>query len=312
MSIDRSYLEYPHRRHGMDQDRYAWSMLAEREPVTWPQGKPLALWLNLSLEHFPLDARGEGFKAPGSMTMPYPDLRHYTLRDYGNRVGIFRLLDSLKRHDLQASLAVNGELAIRYPALLRRLHATGFEILGHGWNMDSIHYGGLDPARERDWIERSLTALAPSASRPIRGWLSPARSQSQNTPELLCDAGIDWCADWVNDELPYAFNTSEGGLTIMPLSMELEDRFIVGENLHAEAAYADQIIDACDCLLEEARRTGHGRMLALNLHPWVMGQPHRIKHLDRVFDYFAAHADAIWNAAPSDILATAGNANRPA
>lgn len=311
MSMDRSYLEYPMRRHGMDHDRYAWTMLAEREPITWPGDKPMALWLNLSLEHFPLDASGEGFKAPGNMTMPYPDLRHYTLRDYGNRVGVFRVLDALKKYDLQASLAINGELAIRYPALLRRLQATGFELLGHGWNMDSVHYGGLDFAREREWIERSLAALSPYASRPIRGWLSPARSQSESTPDLLRAAGLDWCADWVNDELPYAFRTSAGELATMPLSLELEDRFIVGEKLHAESEYADQVIDACDFLLEEARRTGHGRMLALNIHPWVMGQPHRLKHLERVLDHFSAHAGAIWNAAPSDILA-ATTTNQPA
>lgn len=305
MSLDPSYLEYPRRRHGMDHDRYAWSMLAERAPIRWPQGKSLALWLNLSLEHFPLNARSEGFKAHGNMTMPYPDLRHYTLRDYGNRVGVFRVLDALKQHGLQASLAVNGELALRYPALLRRLQATGFELLGHGWNMDSVHFGGLDAEREREWIERSLAALAPYASQPIRGWLSPARSQSPQTPELLQAAGIGWCADWVNDELPYAFNTANGPLSIMPLSLELEDRFIVGENLHAESEYADQVIDACDFLLDEARRSGHGRMLALNIHPWVMGQPHRIKHLERVFAHLAAHADAIWNAAPSEILAAA-------
>lgn len=311
MSLGPDYLEYPRRRHGMDHERYAWSMLAERTPVAWPDGRPLALWLNLSLEHFPLNPAGEGFKAHGSMTMPYPDLRHYTLRDYGNRVGVFRVLDALRNHGLQASLAVNGELAERYPALLRRLQATGFELLGHGWSMDSVHYGGLDPEREREWIRRSLATLAPYASQPIRGWLSPARSQSEQTPELLRAAGIDWCADWVNDELPYAFNTGNGPLSMLPLSLELEDRFIVGENLHAESEYADQVIDACDFLLEEARRTGHGRLLALNIHPWVMGQPHRIKHLQRVFAHLAAHSDAIWNAAPSEILAAATPASSP-
>ena len=311
MSLGPDYLEYPRRRHGMDHERYAWSMLAERTPVAWPDGRPLALWLNVSLQHFPLNPAGEGFKAHGSMSMPYPDLRHYTLRDYGNRVGVFRVLDALRNHGLQASLAVNGELAERYPALLRRLQATGFELLGHGWNMDSVHYGGLDPEREREWIRRSLATLAPYASQPIRGWLSPARSQSEQTPELLRAAGIDWCADWVNDELPYAFNTGNGPLSMLPLSLELEDRFIVGENLHAESEYADQVIDACDFLLEEARRTGHGRLLALNIHPWVMGQPHRIKHLQRVFAHLAAHSDAIWNAAPSEILAAATPASSP-
>lgn len=305
MSLGPEYLEYPQRRHGMDHDRYAWSMLSDRAPITWPQGKPLALWLNLSLEHFPLNPAGEGFKAPGSMTMPYPDLRHYTLRDYGNRVGVFRVLDALQAYGLLASVAVNGELAVRCPALLRRVQATGLELLGHGWNMDCVHYGGLDEARERDWIKRSLAALAPYARQPIRGWLSPARSQSARTPELLREAGITWCADWVNDELPYPFNTDHGPLTNLPLSLELEDRFIIGENLHAESSYADQVIDACQFLLAEARNTGHGRLLALNIHPWVLGQPHRIKHLERVFEHLAAQAGSIWNAAPSAIVAAA-------
>ena len=303
MSLDPSFLQYPKRRHGMDQDRYAWSMLAERAPVQWPGGKPLAVWINLSLEHFPLNPKGEGFKPHGSMVMPYPDLRHYTLRDYGNRVGVFRVLDALKAAGLEASLAINGELAVRYPALLRRLSATGFEFLGHGWNMDSVHHGGLPAEREAALIGDTLTALAPYAPRPITGWLSPARSQSENTPELLSRAGLRWFGDWVNDELPYAFATANGELTSLPLSLELEDRFIVGENLHAESEYADQVIDACDFLIEEAQRTGAGRLLALNIHPWVMGQPHRIKHLERVLAHLRRHAGLIWNASPSDIIA---------
>lgn len=311
MSLDRQFLEYPMRRHGMDHERYAWSMLSERQPVHWPEGKPLALWLNLSLEHFPLNPRGKGFKPHGSMTMPYPDLRHYTLRDYGNRVGVFRVLDALKAHGLSASLAVNGELAQRYPALMRRLHRTGFEFVGHGWNMDSVHHGDMNSEHEAELISTSLAALAPYADDPIRGWLSPARSQSQCTPELLKAAGIRWCADWVNDELPYRFATENGPLWNLPLSMELEDRFIVGENLHAESEYADQIIDACDFLLEEATRSGHGRLLALNIHPWVMGQPHRIRHLERIFAHLADKAAMIWNAAPSDILASATGEHTP-
>lgn len=305
MSLDHGYLQYPRLRHGMDHDRYGWSMLAQRPAVRWPGDRPLALWINLSLEHFPLDPKGEGFKPHGSMVMPYPDLRHYTLRDYGNRVGVFRVLDALERHGLQASVAVNGELALRYPALLRRLKARAAELVAHGWNMDSVHHGGLSPEREAGYIARTLEALAPWSDTPIRGWLSPARSQSENTPELLRQAGIEWFGDWVNDELPYAFATAHGPLTALPLSMELEDRFIVGENLHAESEYADQMIDACEFLLEEPQRSGQGRLLALSLHPWVMGQPHRIGHLERVFAHLAGRAALLWNATPTQIVAAA-------
>ncbi|MFT4256942.1 MAG: polysaccharide deacetylase family protein [Pseudoxanthomonas sp.] len=306
MSLDRSFLEYPHLRHGMDHDRYDWSMLAQRRAVRWPGDKPLALWINLSLEHFPLNPKGEGFKPHGAMTMPYPDLRHYTLRDYGNRVGVFRVLDALEEHGLQASAAVNGELAQRYPSLLRRLKARTVELLAHGWNMDSMHHGGMTPEREADCIARTLAALSPWSDAPIRGWLSPAHSQSENTPELLKAAGIEWFGDWINDELPYPFRTANGPLTALPLPLELEDRFIIGENLHAEPEYADQIIDACEFLLQEAQREGAGRLLAINLHPWVIGQPHRIKHLERVFAHLAARSALIWNAAPSDIVGAAG------
>jgi len=300
MSLDPKFLQYPKRRHGMDHDRYAWSMLESRAPIAWPEGKPLALWINVCLEHFPLDAKGEGFKVQGSMTMPYPDLRHYTLRDYGNRVGVFRVIEALRAAGLFASFAVNGEVAQRYPALMQRI--AGAEILAHGWNMDHVHFGGLDEARERAWIADTMAVLAPHAPGGIRGWLSPARSQSQNTPELLREAGFGWCSDWVNDELPYRFETGNGALATMPLPQELEDRFVIGENLHAESEWADQCIDAADFLLAEARALGAGRMLALNLHPWVIGHPHRIRHLERVLAHLAGIRAALWNANPSAIV----------
>lgn len=308
MSLDPGALAYPMRRYGMDHERYAWSMLSDRAPIRWPDGRALALWINVSVEHFPLDATGEGVKAHGSMTMPYPDLRHYTLRDYGNRVGIYRVLKALAERRFVASFAINGEVAVRYPALVRRLAATGGEFIAHGWNMDRVHSGAIDPTREATWIDDTLAALVPLAPAPIRGWLSPARSQSAVTPELLKQRGLDWCADWVNDELPYRFETREGPLAMLPLSYELEDRFVIGENLHAESEWADQCCDAADFLLAEAERSGAGRLLSLSLHPWVIGQPHRIRHLERVLDHLDARRDRVWNATPSAILAHAAPA----
>ena len=300
MSLDPKFLAYENLRHGMDHDRYAWSMLERREPIAWPRDAPLALWINVCVEHFPLNPQSQGFKAPGNMTMPYPDLRHYSLRDYGNRVGIFRILQALKRYGLKASFAVNGEVAERYPYLVQRLAETGSEFLAHGWNMDCTHASGMDEATERRWITDTLAVLGRLAGAPIRGWLGPARSQSQRTPELLAEAGLAWCADWINDDLPYAFRTGQGDLVNLPLSLELEDRFIIGDNLHSEVEYADQLIDAADFLLAEAHQRG-GRLLALNIHPWVIGQPHRIGQLERVFEHLRGLAGQIWNASPSEI-----------
>ncbi len=304
MSLDEKFLSYEHLRHGMDHERYDWSMLERREPVTWPGRAPLALWINVCVEHFPLNPQSPGFKAPGNMTMPYPDLRHYTLRDYGNRVGIFRVLEALDRYGFHASFAVNGELVERYPYLTRRLAERG-ELLAHGWNMDCAHSSALDEDTERQWIRQTLAVLGRMSLKPIRGWLGPARSQSSRTPELLAEAGIQWCADWVNDELPFHFQTQSGALVNLPLSLELEDRFIINDNLHSETEYAEQLIDAADCLLAEGRERG-GRLLALNLHPWVIGQPHRIGQLERVLEHLRDFGDQVWSAAPSEIIAAAG------
>ena len=305
MSLDETYLEYPRMQHGMDHARYDWALLEQRPAPQWPGGAPLALWINVCVEHFPLNPNSSGFRAPGNMSMPYPDLRHYTLRDYGNRVGIFRILQALESAGFAASFAVNGELARRYPYLLQRLAATGGELLGHGWNMDCAHSAAVDEASERRWISDTLGALGAWSATPLRGWLSPARSQSARTPELLAAAGLSWCADWVNDELPYRFRTEQGELINLPLPLELEDRFIIGENLHSETEYADQLIDAADFLLAEALQRG-GRLLSLNLHPWVIGQPHRIGQLERVLAHLRGFGDQLWNAGPSHILAASG------
>ncbi|MDG1707161.1 MAG: hypothetical protein P8H03_00275, partial [Emcibacteraceae bacterium] len=144
MPLDKPYLEYPHRSHGMDHDRYDWSMLTDRKAVNWPNGKKLALWVNVSLQFFPLDQKGVPIKPPGGMTMPYPDLRHYSLRDYGNRVGIYRLLKAFDKYGVNATYAVNAELAKRVPYLMAALKERGVELLGHGWNMDTIHHNDMD------------------------------------------------------------------------------------------------------------------------------------------------------------------------
>ncbi len=300
MPLDKSYLEYAHRSYGMDHDFYDWSMLTDRKPVQWPGDARLALWVNVTLQYFPLNQRGKPFSPPGGMTTAYPDLRHYTLREYGNRVGIYRVFKALDRFKVKASFAINARLAERYPYLVRRIAEREDEILAHGWDMDTPHYGGMDESEEAAVIKRSLKVLGESTGRDIKGWLSPGKSQSENTPELLVKNGLEFMCDWINDDMPYPFRSAAGEITAMPLSTELEDRFILMDNLHSEAEYADQICDACDYLLAESEEQG-GRLLALNIHPWMLGQPHRIGRLEQVLDHITSQS-GIWSATPSDIL----------
>ncbi|WP_421706776.1 polysaccharide deacetylase family protein [Algihabitans sp.] len=300
MALDDDYLHYPKRRHGYDHARYDWSVLAERPAIRWPGDKPLAVWINLSLQFYPLNQRGVPFKVPGGMTMPYPDLRHFTLRDYGNRVGIYRVLKAFERYGIRPTFAVNAQLAQQTPYLLARLLERDGELLCHGWNMDHLHHGGQDRDEEADIVRRALETLRELSGRPIRGWLSPARSQSWNTLDLLAENGVAYCADWVNDDLPYPVTTQSGSLTAMPLSSEIEDQFVITQNLHSEDAWVAQVKDAFDYLLAEAEREG-GRLFTLSLHPWLMGQPHRIGCLEEVLDYIAG-SDRVWQAPAGEIL----------
>jgi peptidoglycan/xylan/chitin deacetylase (PgdA/CDA1 family) len=300
MTLDREHLEYPQRSYGMDHDRYDWSLLSERKPVAWPGEAKLALWINVGMQFFPLNQQGKPFPVPGGMTMPYPDLRHFSLRDYGNRVGIYRFLQAFDRHNIKASFAFNTELALRAPYLIERIVERGDEILCHGWNMDSLHYGGQAREEEAELVGRSLDQLRELSGQAVSGWISPARNESENTPELLAANGIRYFCDWVNDDMPYRFNTQQGELYAMPLSNELEDRFILMNNLHSEQSWLEQVCDACDFLIDEAR-TGGGRILGLNIHPWMLGQPHRIAKLETALQYLSSKSE-IWNASPSEIL----------
>ncbi len=299
MAMDRSYLEYSQRSYGMDHDRYDWSMLSDRKPVTWPDGKTLALWVNVNLQFYPLNQQGKPFKVPGGMTMPYPDLRHFSLRDYGNRVGLFRILGALDRFGVKPTLTVNSRLLERTPYLAGLIRERGDEVLGHGSHMDALHYGGQDREQEHQEIASSLESLRQATAQDVKGWLSPVRSESENTPDLLAANGIEYFCDWVNDDMPYEFRTANGSLTAMPLPLEIEDRFVIMNNLHSEVSWAEQVLDSADLLEAEAARQG-GRILSLNIHPWLLGQPHRIKHLEGVLENLSARP-GVWCASADEI-----------
>jgi peptidoglycan/xylan/chitin deacetylase (PgdA/CDA1 family) len=283
----------------MDHDQYDWSMLANRKPVEWPGRARIALWVNVALQYFPLNQQGKPFAPVGGMTTSYPDLRHYTLREYGNRVGIYRLLKAFDQYNIKPTFAINTRLAERYPYLINRLTERNDEIICHGWHMDAPHYGGQDITEEEALIKNSLDGLRAITGQAVEGWISPSKSQSANTPELLVKHGVKYMCDWVNDDMPYSFRTPAGEIIAMPLSTELEDRFIMHNNLHSEMAYADQIMDAFDFLYSEAAEQG-GRMLALSIHPWMLGQPHRIGKLEQVLAHITGHAD-VWSASAGEI-----------
>ncbi|MBF2755188.1 MAG: polysaccharide deacetylase family protein [Gammaproteobacteria bacterium AqS3] len=295
--LPEEFLRYPRRGYGMDHDWYEWSMLHERAPVSWPGGEALALMLVVPLEWFPLDSSNKPFRPPGGMLTPYPDLRHYTSRDYGNRVGVVRLLDLFAELNVRATFAVNAEVARRYPELIDAVRSGRHEICAHGIDMAHLHSGELPIETEREWIGRALDMLREALDSPPRGWLSPGRSESANTLELLAGAGLEYCLDWVNDDMPYPL--LGGRLTAMPHSDELSDRQIILDYRHTEESFVEQIGDAARCLAAETGRFG-GRILPLSVSPWVSGLPYRIDYLRRALDG-VLKAHSVWSAGAGEI-----------
>lgn len=298
MTLDAAYLEYPHRHQGYDHDLYAWSNLHERKPVAWPNGKGVAVWVCIDLEWFPITPEDKPFRAPGHMQTAYPDYRHYTSREYGTRVGFYRLLDALAKANLVGSVAVNGAIAERYPQVIADIVAAGHEIIAHSTDMNGTIATGLPEVDERALIQQSLEALEKASGARPRGWLSIARSQSWNTVRLLKEAGLDYCCDWVNDELPWRFNN---GLINLPLNHELSDRQIVTVQQHSAESYAQQMTDAYDWLSREAKQSGGGRLLPLNVTPYILGLPYRIEAFERLIADLAARPDA-WFARGDQII----------
>lgn len=307
MALNPSYLVYPKRRHGMDHDYYAWSNLFERPPIAWPGGAKVATWILVNLEWFPITPEDKPFRAPGHMQTPYPDYRHYTAREYGTRVGFYRLLDAFEKVGAKVSVAVNSAIAERYPSVIADIVAAGHEIVAHSTDMNGTIASGLDEEAERALILRSLDTLEKVSGTRPRGWHSIARSQSFNTPRLLVEAGVDYMCDWVNDELPYRFSTEAGELVNLPLNHELSDRQILVNQQHSIDSYVEQMLDAHALLDGEAARHG-GRMLPLNITPYIMGLPYRIDAFERLLgalaakpDNWFARGDAIVDAARSQI-----------
>ena len=338
MSLPEDHLRYPLRRYGMDHGRYDWSMLHRRPPVSWPHEARVALWVVPALEWFPLDMKGSPFKPPGAMVTAYPDLRHYTLRDYGNRVGIFRIMQALERHAIPASVAVNAAVATRYPALLAACVERGWEIIGAmvkrrrtliGWregtpfneldfaegkvgdskrreiiangeDMDHLHHSGLSEVEERGLVERTLATLRKASGQPVRGWLSPAKSESFATLDLLAAAGVDYVCDWVNDDMPYAMRADARPLYAMPHPIDIDDHTILVQNHHSEDDFRDALCDQFDTLYRESATHG-GRVMAISLHPWVIGQPYRIGALEEALQHIMAHR-GVWATTGAQIL----------
>jgi peptidoglycan/xylan/chitin deacetylase (PgdA/CDA1 family) len=237
------------------------------------------------------------------MVTPYPDYRHYTVRDYGNRVGVWRMLEAFKAANVRASFATNAAVAERYPELIEAVLADGHEIIAHSTDMNHTVTSDLAEADERALVADTLSRLKQASGAKPTGWLSIARSQSWRTADLLKEHGLTYCCDWVNDELPYRFSN---GLINLPLNTELSDRTIIATQQHSAEAWAQMMRDAFDWLAAEANgndyTNGGGRMLPIHLTPYTIGQPYRIRALEELLSDLS-QGETAWFATGAEIVA---------
>lgn len=300
MNLEPGYLSYPRRCEGMDHDLYTPSPMPTRTPVSWPGGKRVAVTLLVNLEWFPITPSDRPFRAPGHMVTPYPDYRHYTAREYGTRVGFYRLLDAFAATGVKATIAVNSAIADRYPSIIADILADGHEIIAHSTDMNGTIASTLSEEEERELILTARDSLARVMGKAPRGWQSIARSQSWNTPRLLVEAGFEYMCDWVNDDLPYWANTTAGRIISVPFNHELSDRQMIAVQQQTMDSVAQQFEDALAWLKAEAVRYDAGRVLPFTLTPYITGLPYRMDAFEALLGRLTSD-EATWFATAGEL-----------
>ncbi len=282
MPLPDDYLIYPHRKPGLDNPHYAWDPADQRDPIALKDGTKSIATIIVPVEFFPLNPPSAPFKHPGAMKTPYPDLRHFTTRDYGNRIGIYRLLREFAARGIKATFVVNAEVAKRYPPLLEAIRAEGHEIAAHGVSTAHIHYDGLSEAEERALIAETRT-MFPKAST----WMSPARNESYRTLDLLSEAGFEVCLDWEADQRPLPFKTSRKPVWALPHYGELGDFKLLIDRSQSEDEWVEQITETAAYHIALFEKEG-ASAFAFTMTPYVLGQPFRVHALRRALDVLVA------------------------
>jgi peptidoglycan/xylan/chitin deacetylase (PgdA/CDA1 family) len=281
--------------------RYDYCPIVGRPGYAWPGGARLAVYVGLNLEHF---AFGEGLGAELAPGGPQPDVLNYAWRDYGNRVGAWRMLELLDVLGWPCSVLLNSEIYDHAPQLAAAFRARGDEFVGHG-RSNAERQGILDEEGERALVLEATAAIARHEGRPPAGWLGPWISQSRVTPDLLQEAGYSYLLDWCMDDQPVWFRTRKGRILSVPYPQELNDiPMIVGRRIGGDA-FADMIVDNFDEMRVQSR--AQPLVMGIALHPYLVGQPHRLRHLRRALAHIAANRDGVWITTAGAIAAHAAS-----
>jgi allantoinase len=276
-------MSLPH--HG----RYDYTAVTRRPAYDWPNGCRLAVYIGLNLEHF---AFGEGLGAELAPGGPQPDVLNYAWRDYGNRVGVWRMLDLFEELSLPVTVLLNSSLYDHCPEVVEPFRARGDEIAGHG-RSNAERQSTLDESGEAALIAETTAAIRQHEGRAPSGWLSPWIAESHTTPDLLAEAGYRYTLNWCHDDQPGWMRTRNGGRILsVPYPQELNDiPAIVVRRIEADS-FADMIVDNFEEMRGQAEK--QPLVMGIALHSYIMGQPFRLRHLRRALAHIARSRNDIW------------------
>ncbi len=276
-------------------DRYDYSPITGRADYNWPNGTRLAVYIGLNLEHF---AFGEGLGAELAPGGPQPDVLNYAWRDYGNRVGAWRMRDMLDALDMPASVLANTAMYDYAPDLMAAFRARGDEIVGHG-RTNAERQSTMTAPQETQLIADCTRIITAAEGTAPKGWLSPWIAESHATPDLLAEAGYGYTLNWCMDDQPVWMRTRAGRLLAIPYPQEVNDIPSIVARKDGAAQFADMIIDNFDEMLEQA--ADQPLVMGIALHPYLVGQPYRLRHLRRALTHIASQRDRIWLTRAGDI-----------
>ncbi|MFI7672294.1 polysaccharide deacetylase family protein [Actinophytocola sp. NPDC049390] len=277
----------------MENTLFEYSPIVERPAIRWPGGARVAVYIGLNIEHFLLDRPSTSIW-PGTADL-VPDALNFGWRDYGVRVGIWRTVRSMDRHGFRASALLNSDAARRYPRIVAAGVARNWAWLAHG-RTNSVPHANLAEDEERAELTEIVDTIAAATGGRPRGWMGPGLTETANTPRLLAELGLDYVLDWTNDDQPYPLTVP--GMISVPYTVELNDLSLFVSRSTTGPEFVRIVRDQ----YEQLSADGGGRVMALALHPFVIGQAFRARYLDEALEFLAAQPDA-WLTTSDEIAA---------
>ncbi|WP_213773730.1 polysaccharide deacetylase family protein [Bradyrhizobium sp. dw_78] len=277
-------------------DRFDYSPIVDRPVLRWPNGARVAVWVIPNIEHFMFDRPSTSITAV--TTRFVPDVLNYSWRDYGVRVGIWRMMEVMEKYRIRGTVALNSDVCEHYPRIIEEGNNLGWEWMGHGKN-NSILMAEKDKDEERDLISHVVKTITAGTGKHPRGWLGPALTETHNTLDILAEAGIEYVCDWVNDEQPYPIRVKSGSLLSIPYSSEVNDIPAILDGKQSAESFGQMIKDQFDVLYEDGASTG--RVMSICLHPFLIGHPFRSKYFAEALQHITSRQD-VWLATGSEII----------